>query len=180
MSDSWIWTLQHDYYTECTMSCPLCDCAEANLLSSVIINHMCSPSSPSVSQECGCVCLRWLSALHGVGGVSARQFVAGHLCHAGQGDRHHRVRSVRVVRRPGALPQASHLVSTQCFCFVYVLFILFFFSYLDLCGNGLLSMHTLLGFIFTQLKSFPLGSCPLQPCSLFWRWRVFFWNRVHK
>ncbi len=117
------------------------DWAEANLLSSVIVSHLCSTSSLSVFQERGCVCLWGLPALHGVGSVPARQFVAGHLCHAGQGDGHHCVRSVCALRRPGALPQAPHLVSTQGFCFVYVLFV-FFLSWF-MWHNGPLSVHTL-------------------------------------
>lgn len=88
--------------------------------------------------------LRGLPALHRVAMVSVRQPVAGHVRHAGEGDGHHRLRGVRALRRPGALPQAPHPVSTHR-VFVYVLFVCVcvfsFRPYLDLCGDGARSVH---------------------------------------
>ncbi len=80
---------------------------------SMIISHHCFSFSPS--QECRSVCLWGLCALHGISVVSACQFVAGHLRNAGEGDGHHCVWSVCGLRRPGALPQTSHPVSTWGF-----------------------------------------------------------------
>lgn len=116
----------------------------------------------SVSQECGCVCLCGLSALHGLGGLSVGQFVAGHLCHAGQGDGHHRVRRVRALRRPGALPQASHQVSHQAFVYVLFLFLILSWFMWQLPAERAHSFSAVLSCIFAQLKSFTPGSSTLQ------------------
>lgn len=70
-----------------------------------------------LSQECEWACLRGLAGLHGVVIFAVPQFAAGHLRHAGERDRHHRVWSVLALRRPGALPQASHVVRTQALPF---------------------------------------------------------------
>lgn len=64
-------------------------------------------------QERGCMRDRGCVAPHRVSGLPGHQCVPGHLCHARQGDGHHRVWSVYNLRRPGALPQASGPVSTK-------------------------------------------------------------------
>lgn len=152
------------------------DWTRANRLLSVLISHLYSTTSLCVSQECWCV-LWGLSALHSVCMVSASQFDAGHLCHAGQGDRHHCVWSVRALRCPGALPQASNLVSKQGFCLIYVFFLSWFMwpwsaECVQFFSNVWLYIYTA-----KLVYTWELPTAIVDYLS--WNWRVFFWNSGH-